>query len=64
LNNYKDLKSTSIREKYVALVKQKNNEEVYSHLFVSKLGTYPFRYLDIPMIYHKLDNKDRMKVEE
>jgi hypothetical protein len=30
----------------------------YSQLFGCKLGTYPFRYLSIPMHYRELNNKD------
>ena len=30
----------------------------YSQLFGCKLGTYPFRYLSLPMHYRELNNKD------
>jgi hypothetical protein len=44
---------------------QANHSEIqYSQLFGSKLGTYPFRYLGIPMHYRKNNKKDSKTVEE
>ena len=36
----------------------KQHELVYSSLFGCKLGSYPFRYLGIPMHFRKLSNND------
>jgi hypothetical protein len=36
----------------------KDNEHLYSQLFGCKTGTYPFRYLGIPMHVRKLSNAD------
>ncbi|WVZ80795.1 hypothetical protein U9M48_028246 [Paspalum notatum var. saurae] len=42
----------------------KQQEEDYSHLFGCSLGSFPFRYLGIPMHYRKLSNKDWALVED
>jgi hypothetical protein len=39
-------------------------EDVYSDVFGCQSGTFPFKYLGIPMYYRKLSNKDWKKVEE
>jgi len=39
-------------------------EAEYSRLFGCTLGTYPFRYLGIPMYFRKLSNKDWKFIEE
>ena len=36
----------------------KKHELMYSSLFGCKLGSYPFRYLGIPMHFRKLSNND------
>jgi hypothetical protein len=36
----------------------KVNQFEYAQIFGCDLGTYPFRYLDIPMHHRKLMNKD------
>ena len=36
----------------------KECESQYAQLFGCKMGTYPFRYLGIPMNYRKLSNAD------
>ena len=36
----------------------KQHELMYSSLFGCKLGSYPFRYLGIPMHFRKLSNND------
>ncbi|WVZ52923.1 hypothetical protein U9M48_003922 [Paspalum notatum var. saurae] len=42
----------------------KQQEEAYSHLFGCSLGSFPFRYLGIPMHFRKLSNKDWALVED
>lgn len=42
----------------------KNHEQMYSSLFGCKSGSYPFRYLGIPMHYRKLRKADWNKVLE
>jgi hypothetical protein len=37
---------------------------IYSSLFGCKLGSYPFRYLGIPMHYRKLANNDWKAIEK
>jgi hypothetical protein len=39
-------------------------EQEYSQLFGCKSGSYPFRYLGIPMHYRKLSNADWRIIEE
>jgi hypothetical protein len=36
----------------------RNYENIYSQLFGCQVGTYPFKYLGIPMHYKKLNNID------
>lgn len=38
--------------------KAKDHELQYEQLFGCKKGSYPFRYLRIPMHYRKLNNSD------
>ncbi|WVZ53496.1 hypothetical protein U9M48_004427 [Paspalum notatum var. saurae] len=42
----------------------KEFESTYSHLFGCKTGTFPFRYMGIPLHYRKLKNTDWRMVEE
>jgi hypothetical protein len=42
----------------------KANQFEYAQIFGCDLGTYPFRYLGIPMHHRKLLNKDWKHVEE
>jgi hypothetical protein len=42
----------------------KDEERQYEQLFRCQVGSYPFRYLGIPMHYRKLSNKDWEKIEE
>jgi hypothetical protein len=42
----------------------KEIESEYAHIFGCDLGSFPFRYLGIPMHHRKLMNKDRKHVEE
>jgi hypothetical protein len=42
----------------------KEMEQEYSQLFGCKSGSYPFRYLGIPMHYRKLSNADWRIIEE
>lgn len=41
-----------------------NYEMQYSHLFGCNLGTYPFRYLVVPMYYRNNSNKDWIVTEK
>jgi hypothetical protein len=41
--------------------KTKQNE--YAHIFWCDIGSFPFRYLEIPMHHRKLMNKDWKHVE-
>jgi hypothetical protein len=36
----------------------------YEQLFRCKKGSYPFKYLGIPMHYRRLNNKDGEMIEE
>jgi hypothetical protein len=42
----------------------KVDESQYAKLFSCQIGSYPFRYLGIPMHFRKLSNKDWEKIEE
>ena len=42
----------------------RNCEAQYSQLFGCKIGSYPFRYLGIPMHHRKLSNKDWKAIED
>ena len=42
----------------------KANQFDYTQIFGCDLGSFPFRYLGIPMHHRKLMNKDRKHVEE
>jgi hypothetical protein len=42
----------------------KDNESQYKQLFGCKIGSFPFKYLGIPMHYRKLNNKDWKIIEE
>jgi hypothetical protein len=42
----------------------KDEERQYEQLFGCQIGSYPFRYLGIPMHFRRLRNKDWMKIEE
>jgi hypothetical protein len=42
----------------------KVDESQYAKLFGCQIGSYPFRYLGIPMHFRKLSNKDWEKIEE
>ena len=42
----------------------RDHEYQYSQLFGCKIGSYPFRYLGIPMHYRKLSNKDWKAIED
>jgi hypothetical protein len=44
--------------------KAKDHELQYEQLFGCKKGSYPFRYLGIPMHYRKLNNSDWKIIEE
>ncbi|KAK8461993.1 hypothetical protein SEVIR_1G125301v4 [Setaria viridis] len=42
----------------------KHYKQEYTQLFGGELGSYPFRYLGIPMHYNKLRNADWSIIEE
>jgi hypothetical protein len=42
----------------------RNSENIYSQLFGCQVGTYPFKYLGIPMHYKKLNNIDWKSIEQ
>jgi hypothetical protein len=42
----------------------KDHELQYEQLFRCKKGSYPFRYLGIPMHYRKLYNSNQKTIEE
>jgi hypothetical protein len=42
----------------------KDYESQYKQLFGCKKGSYPFRYLGIPMHYRKINNNDWKMIEE
>jgi hypothetical protein len=42
----------------------KDEEDQYERLFGCQVGSYPFRYLGIPLHYKKLNNKDWEHIEE
>jgi len=42
----------------------KNFREEYVQLFGCKEGSFPFRYLGIPMHHRKINNKDWISVEK
>ena len=42
----------------------KDHDEYYSQLFGCSIGKFPFRYLGLPMHFHKLYNKDWKIIEE
>jgi hypothetical protein len=42
----------------------KDYESQYEQLFGCKKGSFPFKYLGIPMHYRKLNNKDWKMIEE
>jgi hypothetical protein len=39
-------------------------QEAYSSIFGCQCGSYPFKYLGIPMHYKKLNNNDWKIIEE
>jgi hypothetical protein len=42
----------------------KEMQEQYSNIFGCQVGSYPFKYLGIPMHYRKLSNSDRKIIEQ
>ncbi|WVZ62477.1 hypothetical protein U9M48_012225 [Paspalum notatum var. saurae] len=58
------LKINFHKSKIFCFGQAKEFEFTYSHLFGCKTGTFPFRYLGIPMHYRKLRNTDWRMVEE
>jgi hypothetical protein len=41
----------------------KTRQNEYAHIFGCDIGSFPFRYLEIPMHHRKLMNKDWKHVE-
>jgi hypothetical protein len=39
-------------------------QDAYSSIFVCQCGSYPFKYLGIPMHYKKLNNNDWKIIEQ
>ncbi|WVZ82121.1 hypothetical protein U9M48_029422 [Paspalum notatum var. saurae] len=62
--NMKALLLTFIRVKFFCFGQAKECENDYSELFGCRVGTFPFRYLGLPMHYKKLRNSDWKTIEE
>ena len=62
LNNYLILKL--IFTKVKINFHKRDHDYQGSQLFGRKIGSYPFRYLGIPMHYRKLSNKDWKAIED
>jgi hypothetical protein len=58
------LKINFHKSKIFCFGKAKDHELQYEELFGCKTGSYPFRYLGIPMHYRKLNNNDWKMIEE
>jgi hypothetical protein len=52
------LKINLNKNKIFCFGQAKDEERQYEELFRCQVGSYPFRYLGIPMHYRKLSNKD------
>jgi hypothetical protein len=67
LSAFKKLSGLKInfhKSKIFCFGQTKEFEPQYEQLFRCKKGTYPFRYLGIPMYFKKLNNKDWERIEE
>ncbi|WVZ50605.1 hypothetical protein U9M48_001845, partial [Paspalum notatum var. saurae] len=58
------LKNNFHKSEIFCFGESKEWESQYSNLFGCKVGSYPFRYLGIPMHFRKLNNKDWKMIEE
>ena len=58
------LKINFHKSEIFCLGQPKQHELVYSSLFGCKLGSYPFRYVGIPMHFRKLSNNDWKIIED
>ncbi|WVZ51322.1 hypothetical protein U9M48_002476, partial [Paspalum notatum var. saurae] len=58
------LKINFHKSEIFCLGEAKEWESQYSNLFGCRVGSYPFRYLGIPMHFRKLSNKDWKMIEE
>jgi hypothetical protein len=53
-----DLKINFHKSEVFCFGEAKDNESQYEQLFGCKKGSFPFKYLGIPMHFRKLNNKD------
>ena len=58
------LKINFYKSKIFCFGEAKNYESLYMELFGCKPGSFPIRYLGIPIHYRKLSNRDWMKIQE
>jgi hypothetical protein len=59
-----DLKINFHKSEVFYFGEAKDNESQYEQLFGCKKGSFPFKYLGIPMHFKKLNNKDWEMIEE
>jgi hypothetical protein len=59
-----DLKINFHKSEVFCFVEAKDYEAHYEQLFGCRKGSFPFKYLGIPMHYMKLNNKDWEMIEE
>jgi hypothetical protein len=67
LNAFKQLSGLKInfhKSEIFCFKEAKDYESQYEQLFGCKKGSYPFRYLGIPMHYMKLNNNNWKMIEE
>jgi hypothetical protein len=67
LSAFKQLSGLKInfhKNKIFCFGEAKDYELLYEQLFELKKGTYPFKYLGIPIHYRRLNNKDWAIIEE
>jgi hypothetical protein len=58
------LKINFHKSKILCFREAKDHESQYEQLFGCKKGSYPFKYLGIPMHHRKLSNEDWEMIEE
>jgi len=58
------LKINFHKSEFFCFSKAKEEENLYTQLFGCELGSYPCRYLGLPMHYKKLNNKDWKNIDE
>jgi hypothetical protein len=64
LRSYPASRSIFIKSELFCLGEAKELVTTYTQLFGCKEGSFPFKYLGIPMSDHKLTNKDWNMIEE